>query len=51
MTIDKTSNSFGLTAATRLILGIDYSVSPGHFWTFNGRSISDIYEATYPLAD
>jgi T5orf172 domain len=40
-----------LTAATRLILGIDYSVSPGHFWKFNGRSISDIYEETYPAGE
>jgi hypothetical protein len=36
-----------LTAATRQILGIEYSVQPGRYWMFNGRSLSDIYEETY----
>ncbi|TGE15535.1 GIY-YIG nuclease family protein [Hymenobacter elongatus] len=36
-----------LTAATRLALGIDYSVAPCPYWTFDGRSLSDIYEETY----
>jgi len=36
-----------LTAATRQALGIDYSVQPGRFWTFNGKLLSDIYEETY----
>jgi hypothetical protein len=37
-----------LTAATRLMLGLDYSVAPGSHWTFQGRRISEIYEDTYP---
>lgn len=37
-----------LTAATRVALGIDYSVAPAPYWTFNGRMLSDIYEETYP---
>jgi hypothetical protein len=36
-----------LTAATRLMLGLDYSVAPGPYWTFNGRSLRDIYNETY----
>ncbi len=36
-----------LTAATRIMLGIDYSVAPGPYWTFNGRSLRDIYNETY----
>ena len=36
-----------LTAATRLVLGTDYSVAPGPFWTFQGKCLSDIYEETY----
>lgn len=39
-----------LTAATRTLLGLDYSVQPGPYWTFNGRSLRDIYNETYPLA-
>ena len=37
-----------LTAATRLMLDLDYSVAPGPHWTFNGKRISAIYEETYP---
>lgn len=36
-----------LTAATRLALGIDYSVAPGPYWTYNGRLLRDIYDETY----
>lgn len=36
-----------LTAATRQILQLDYSVQPGPHWTFNGKLIRDIYEETY----
>jgi T5orf172 domain len=37
-----------LTAATRLMLGLDYNVAPGPHWTFNGKRVSAIYEETYP---
>ena len=37
-----------LTAATRLMLQLDYSVQPGPHWTFNGKRVSEIYEETYP---
>lgn len=36
-----------LTAAKRIMLGLDYSVAPGPYWTFNGRSLRDIYNETY----
>lgn len=38
-----------LTAATRTLLGLDYSVAPGPYWTFAGQSLRDIYNRTYPL--
>lgn len=38
-----------LTAATRTLLNLDYSVQPGPYWTFNGRSLRDIYNETYPI--
>lgn len=36
-----------LTAATRKLLGLDYSVQPAPYWTFNGKSLKEIYEETY----
>lgn len=36
-----------LTAATRQMMGIEYSVQPGPYWTYEGRTISEIYEETY----
>lgn len=36
-----------LTAATRIVLGIDYSVSPAQHWTFSGKLLSEIYNETY----
>lgn len=41
------SEELSLTSATKEVLGLDYSVSPGPHWTFQGRSIRDIYEDTY----
>ncbi|MBN8459934.1 MAG: GIY-YIG nuclease family protein [Verrucomicrobia bacterium] len=40
-----------LTAATRELLGTDYSVAPGPFWSYGGKLISDIYEETYGSTD
>jgi hypothetical protein len=36
-----------LTAATREIMGIDYSVQPSPHWTFDGKLLKDIYESVY----
>jgi hypothetical protein len=36
-----------LTAATRIMLSLEYSVAPGPYWTFNGQSLRDIYNKTY----
>ena len=41
------NDEMSLTAATRTLLGFDYSVQPGPYWTFNGRSLRDIYNETY----
>lgn len=40
-------DEMSLTAATRLLLGTEYSVAPAPYWTFNGRLLADIYEETY----
>ncbi|MCP9828652.1 GIY-YIG nuclease family protein [Synechococcus sp. L2F] len=40
-----------LTTATSKALGIEYQVAPCPHWTFNGRSLSEIYEETYGKAD
>jgi len=36
-----------LTAATRILLGLDYSVQPSPYWTFNGRPLHELYNETY----
>ena len=36
-----------LTAATRQVLQLDYSVQPSPHWTYNGRLLRDIYDETY----
>lgn len=40
-----------LTAATRQVLNLSYSVAPGPYWQYEGRLLSDIYEQTYPAED
>jgi len=40
-------DEMSLTAATQAVLHLDYSVAPGRHWTYNGRTISEIYEDTY----
>lgn len=36
-----------LTAATRQIMGYDYNVQPGPYWTWEGTTIRDLYVRTY----
>ena len=36
-----------LTAATRKVLGIDYSVQPTPHWLYKGRSLRELYDVTY----
>ena len=38
-----------LTAATREILDTDYSVAPGPYWLYQGRTVNDIYNDTYEI--
>ena len=40
-------NIMSLTAATREVMSIDYSVQPSPYWTYQGRLLRDYYEATY----
>ncbi len=41
------SEEMSLTAATRQVLGIDYSVAPAAHWTYEGRLLREIYDETY----
>lgn len=36
-----------LTAATKRVLEVEYAVNPGPHWTYNGRTISELYNETY----
>jgi hypothetical protein len=42
---------YTLTALTRKLKGLDYSVAPTPYWFFNGKSLSEIYEETYPFSE
>lgn len=37
-----------LTAATKMVFDLDYSVNPCPHWTFEGRNLSDIYQEAFP---
>jgi hypothetical protein len=36
-----------LTAATKDIMGLDYSVQPAPHWTYEGKTLKKIYDETY----
>ena len=38
-----------LTAATRDIMGLDYSVQPAPHWSYEGRGLIEIYNDTYVI--
>ena len=40
-----------LTAATRDVLGLDYSVAPCPHWTHKGRLLSEIFDETYGVPE
>jgi hypothetical protein len=39
-----------LSAATQRILGLDYQVQPSPHWTYQGRSLHEIYNETHTIA-
>lgn len=47
----RSSESTSLTAATRELLNLEYSVAPTRHWTFNGRDLNAIYNETYTAPD
>lgn len=40
-----------LTNAAKILLGIDYRLAPGPYWTFEGKKVRDIYNDTYPFEE
>lgn len=40
-----------LTSVTQELLGLEYSVQPTQYWTYNGKNLSDIYNETYTTDD
>ena len=36
-----------LTNVTRRLLGLDYTVQPSPYWTWDGKLLKDIYNETY----
>ena len=45
--VDYCGTVSSLTAATRKMLGLaeDYPLQPSPYWTFNGRTVKEIYES------
>lgn len=40
-----------LTSVTQELLGLEYSVQPTQYWTYNGKNLTDIYNETYTTDD
>ena len=40
-----------LTAATRQVLQLDYSIQPSPHWAYQGKSLHELYELTYGEVD
>ena len=40
-----------LTSVTQELLGINYSLQPTPYWTYNGKNLNDIYNETYTTED
>lgn len=40
-----------LTAITRELLGLEYSVQPSPYWRYNGRKLLDIYNEKYVVEE
>ena len=40
-----------LTAVTQELLGLEYSIQPTPYWSYNGKSLTDIYNETYSLIE
>lgn len=40
------NEDLSLTAATRKVMGLprDYPIQPSPYWTFNGRTVKQLYE-------
>jgi len=41
------AEEISLTAATRQVLGLEYSVAPSPHWTYQGHLLKEIYDKTY----
>ena len=42
---------FSLSPLTKTLLDLPYNVAPGRYWTYEGKSLADIYEETYTTED
>jgi hypothetical protein len=49
--VDYEGEQMGLSVATARVMGTDYNLNPGPYWTYEGRTISDIYNETYSDGD
>lgn len=46
--VDYQGKKLSLTAATREVLNLEYSVQPNPYWSYNGKILREIYNEVYP---
>ena len=49
--VEYQDENYALTAITTTLLGVERSVRPTGYWTYEGRPLSEIYEETYGPRD
>ncbi len=49
--VDYEGENIGLSVATARVMGPDYNLNPGPYWSTEGKTISQIYNETYSDCD
>ena len=48
-TVEYNDTEYSLTKLTQELLNLDYAIQPTRKWSFNGKSLHEIYNDTYPI--
>ncbi len=49
--VNYNGEEYSLSALTRKLKNLDLNVAPTPYWFYNGKSLADIYEETYPFSE
>lgn len=50
-TVDYNGETYSLTALTRKLKKLNHNIAPTPYWRYNGESLADIYNDTYPFEE